>query len=120
MDTGSSNLWVPSTHCSSIACWVHRKFDSQKSHTFKENGTEFAIQYGTGSLTGIISNDVLKVGDLEINGQDFGESVEEPGLTFVVGRFDGILGLGEYFISLFNHSSVHRYTHIHTHLKGLY
>lgn len=93
-DTGSSNLWVPSTRCSSIACWLHRRYDASKSETFKENGTEFAIRYGTGSLEGIISNEVLGVGDLQITAQDFGESVKEPGLTFAMGRFDGILGLG--------------------------
>ncbi|KAJ3081130.1 Vacuolar protease A [Quaeritorhiza haematococci] len=93
-DTGSSNLWVPSTRCSSIACWLHRRFDAEQSSTFKPNGTEFAIRYGTGSLEGIISNDVLGIGDLLIEDQDFGESVKEPGITFAVGRFDGILGLG--------------------------
>ncbi|KAJ3329511.1 Vacuolar protease A [Blyttiomyces sp. JEL0837] len=92
-DTGSSNLWVPSTRCSSIACWLHRRYDASQSSTFKENGTEFAIQYGTGSLEGIISNDVLTIADLTIKSQDFGESVKEPGITFAVGRFDGILGL---------------------------
>ncbi|TPX49686.1 hypothetical protein SeLEV6574_g01315 [Synchytrium endobioticum] len=94
MDTGSSNLWVPSTRCSSIACWLHRRFDASKSSTFKKNGTEFAIRYGTGSLEGVISNDVLTIGDLKIKSQDFGESVKEPGVTFAVGRFDGIMGLG--------------------------
>jgi len=93
-DTGSSNLWVPSTHCTSIACFLHRRYDSGKSKTFKSNGTEFAIQYGTGSLEGIISNDNLGVGDITIENQDFGESVKEPGFTFAFGRFDGIFGLG--------------------------
>ncbi|GAB5589502.1 aspartic proteinase precursor [Umbelopsis nana] len=94
LDTGSSNLWVPSTHCNSIACFLHRRYDSTKSSTWKENGTEFAIQYGTGSLEGFISNDVLKFGDLTVKEQDFAESVKEPGFTFALGRFDGILGLG--------------------------
>ncbi|CAG8562590.1 9954_t:CDS:10 [Ambispora gerdemannii] len=89
-DTGSSNLWVPSTHCSSIACFLHRRFDSNNSSTFKKNGTAFAIRYGSGSLEGIISN---VIGDIEVEKQDFGESVKEPGLTFAFGRFDGIFGL---------------------------
>jgi saccharopepsin len=99
-DTGSSNLWVPSTHCKSIACWLHKKYDSEQSSTFVANGTEFAIRYGTGSLEGIISNDILQVGDLIVEGQDFGESVKEPGITFAVGKFDGIFGLGYDTISV--------------------
>ncbi|KAI9593118.1 endopeptidase [Syncephalis fuscata] len=99
-DTGSSNLWVPSTHCSSIACFFHKRFDSEQSSTFKPNGTEFAIRYGTGSLTGIISTDQLTIGDLIVKDAGFGESVEEPGLTFAMGRFDGIFGLGYSTISV--------------------
>jgi saccharopepsin len=77
-----------------MACWLHRRYDREQSSTYRENGTEFAIRYGTGSLEGVISSDVLTVGGITIPKQDFGESIKEPGITFAVGRFDGILGLG--------------------------
>ncbi|KAL4765646.1 pepsin-like aspartic protease [Aspergillus foveolatus] len=94
LDTGSSNLWVPSSECGSIACYLHQKFDSSASSTYKRNGSEFAIKYGSGSLSGFVSRDNLQIGDLKVKGQDFAEATSEPGLAFAFGRFDGILGLG--------------------------
>lgn len=102
LDTGSSNLWVPSQSCGSIACYLHNKYDSSESSTYKQNGSEFEIHYGSGSLSGFISNDVFTIGDLKIKGQDFAEATKEPGLAFAFGRFDGILGLGYDTISV-NH-----------------
>jgi len=102
LDTGSSNLWVPSSKCSSIACFLHQKYDSGQSSTYKANGSEFSIHYGSGSMEGFVSNDVLTIGDLRIPKQDFAEAVKEPGLAFAFGRFDGILGLAYDTISV-NH-----------------
>ncbi|KAG1462596.1 hypothetical protein G6F56_005483 [Rhizopus delemar] len=99
-DTGSSNLWVPSTHCTSIACFLHKRYDSGSSSSYGENGTEFAIQYGTGSLEGFISQHKFIFGGFKVNDQGFAESVKEPGLTFAFAKFDGIFGLGYNTISV--------------------
>lgn len=41
-----------------------------------------------------MSQDNLKIGNLNVKGQDFAEATSEPGLAFAFGRFDGIFGLG--------------------------
>lgn len=99
-DTGSSNLWVPSTNCHSIACYFHRKYDSSQSSSYVKNGTAFKIRYGSGPVEGYVSQDVLTVGNMDIENQLFGETTQEPGLVFAFGRFDGIFGLGYQEISV--------------------
>jgi hypothetical protein len=41
-DTGSSNLWVPSSKCAlfNIACRLHRKYNAARSKTYKVGGWE--------------------------------------------------------------------------------
>ncbi|KAM9392671.1 napsin-A [Pholidichthys leucotaenia] len=103
-DTGSSNLWVPSIHCSffDITCWLHHRYNSKKSSTYVKDGTEFSIRYGRGSLSGFISGDTVSIAGLSVSAQQFGEAVKQPGITFAVARFDGVLGMGYPSISVAN------------------
>uniref|UniRef100_A0A8C0G6C9 cathepsin E n=1 Tax=Chelonoidis abingdonii TaxID=106734 RepID=A0A8C0G6C9_CHEAB len=99
-DTGSSNLWVPSIYCVSKACG---KFHPSDSSTYSEVGTPFSIQYGTGSLSGIIGSDQVTVSrpisrcSFLVGHHDCrtfpGPAPKEPGNTFLDAEFDGILGL---------------------------
>ncbi|CAJ0943913.1 unnamed protein product, partial [Mesorhabditis belari] len=100
-DTGSSNLWVPCSDCPSnnLACQFHAKFNCKKSTTCRATGAQFAIQYGSGSMTGVVDNDIVCFGDSKSGfctdkTQGFACAEQEPGVSFVAAKFDGILGMG--------------------------
>ncbi|XP_065540487.1 pepsin A-like [Lathamus discolor] len=92
-DTGSSNLWVPSVYCASLSCSNHRRFNPAKSSTFISTNESLYIAYGTGSMSGVLGYDTVKVADIEVYNQIFGLSESEPGDFFYYSPFDGILGL---------------------------
>ncbi|KAM7165185.1 pepsin A-like [Macrochelys suwanniensis] len=92
-DTGSSNLWVPSVYCSSPACTNHNRFNPSDSSTYQDTSENVSIQYGTGSMTGILGYDTVQVGGIVDTNQIFGLSETEPGSFLYYSPFDGILGL---------------------------
>jgi len=93
IDTGSSNLWVPSSQCSD--CGSHPKYESSKSSSYVKNGTVFDIEYGSGPVSGFVSEDSVTIGDITVLKQLFAEitDVKGLGLAYSMGKFDGILGL---------------------------
>ncbi|KAK4809113.1 hypothetical protein QYF61_004049 [Mycteria americana] len=75
-DTGSSNLWVPSTYCQTAACCEygtrvaqssparrinHAAFQPSDSSTFVYNGQSYTISYGSGALSVVLGYDTLRV-----------------------------------------------------------
>ena len=105
-DTGSSNLWVPKvgcSHCGIPFIGQKSKYDHAKSSSYTEDGADFEIMYGSGSVSGFFSSDdVTLADDLIINGQRFAEIQDAGGLgvAYSLGKFDGILGLGFTSISI--------------------
>ena len=84
----------PNSQCSiSIfySCVVLTFYDFPPPPRAQEDGREFAIQYGSGSLSGYFSRDVLTIGGARVAGQVFAEATAEPGIAFIAARFDGIL-----------------------------
>ncbi|XP_049714428.1 renin [Elephas maximus indicus] len=94
-DTGSANLWVPSSKCSPLytACETHNRYDSSESSSYVENKMEFTINYGSGKVKGFLSQDMVTMGGITVT-QTFGEVTELPVIPFMLAKFDGILGMG--------------------------
>ncbi|KPP57319.1 gastricsin-like [Scleropages formosus] len=92
-DTGSSTLWVNSVYCKSDACQHHPLFNPHKSSTYHSHGKDFSIHYGTGSVTGVIGYDTVRLGGLTVKDQKIGLSITEPGNHFAKPLHDGLLGL---------------------------
>jgi len=97
-DTGSSMAWVPGSHCRSAGCQRHTKFVCEKSSTCQPTEAGIGLKYGTGEMSGRMDYDKLCFGCQDntmcVEKQAFLESVDEPGPTFAMAKFDGLLGMG--------------------------
>lgn len=114
LDTGSADLWIPSTACPSTTC-PYTRFDSSASSTFTNTNTPFSIQYGIGAVNGTYSTDTVTIAGAQVTKQQFGlasttsdilttgESMGGPGSSVPGGANstssdkptgNGILGLG--------------------------
>jgi hypothetical protein len=57
LDTGSSNLWVPSATCNGQtypSCTNHTEYNSARSATYVKNGQSLQLAYGSGSCEGFL------------------------------------------------------------------
>jgi len=96
-DSGSSNLWVSNIKPGFIHIGQkHKYYQHKKSTSYVQNGTKFAIAYGSGPVAGEYSADTMSIGGVDIPGYTFAEANDVSGLgpAYAVGHFDGILGMG--------------------------
>ncbi|NXM75124.1 PEPC protein, partial [Serilophus lunatus] len=92
-DTGSSNLWVPSTYCESPACEDHARFNYSLSSTFLGIDLTYTLRYGFGDVSVVLGYDTVTIQNIVIRNQEFGLSLDEPSRPFSYLDFDGILGM---------------------------
>jgi len=92
-DTGSSDLWVPSSSCTSSGCSPHHKYSASSSSTSSKKSGTFSIEYGDGSTaSGPIYTDTVTVAGLSATSQYF-SAVTSESSSFSSDPEDGILGL---------------------------
>ncbi|KAK4252040.1 aspartic peptidase domain-containing protein [Corynascus novoguineensis] len=92
LDTGAANSWIMGSDCKSAACELHDTFDPSSSKSWKLEKTSFAIEYGSGSVSGVVGQDTASFAgithDLEFGVANY--TTDE----FRHFAFDGIFGLG--------------------------
>ncbi|XP_025061659.1 gastricsin-like [Alligator sinensis] len=92
-DTGSSNLWVPSTYCQTQACSNHVRFNPTQSSTYSAIGNNYTLPYGFGEVDVTLGSDTVTIQNVVVTNQVFGLTGYEPTSPFYYTYFDGILGM---------------------------
>ncbi|KAI8096745.1 aspartic peptidase domain-containing protein [Halteromyces radiatus] len=74
LDTGSGDLWVPSTDCPSVVCPVP-KFNPTQSSTYNNTTIPFKITYGLGSANGTYIKETVTIGGAVVKQQQLGLAI---------------------------------------------
>lgn len=90
-DTGSSDLWVPGGKCQD--CAGDERFDNTASSTFRaETDGRFAVQYGSGKVSGRFGHDTVSLAQFDVTDAVVGiVSDEEESMSKM--KADGLLGM---------------------------
>jgi cathepsin D len=97
LDTGSSDLWLPSQNCPTCTTGSPI-FDTSKSSTFKGTPTssssnaEISIGYGSGAVQGTLGSDTVTMGGFTVPSQTF-LSVDAMTSGLVDAPVSGLMGL---------------------------
>ncbi|KAK7055429.1 acid protease [Favolaschia claudopus] len=92
-DTGSSDLWVPSSSCTSSTCTSKSRFKVSSSSTAVKKSGTFEIEYGDmSSVSGPVYTDTVSVAGVKATKQTF-SPVTTLSSSFQGDPIDGILGL---------------------------
>jgi hypothetical protein len=94
VDTGSSNLWVPSIACESEAnCQGHDYFNPQESSTFEGSDEALDVAYGDGSYADcLLAADTVTFGGISVPNVEFAQCPSvDMGEDYT--GYDGLIGM---------------------------
>lgn len=80
LDTGSADLWLASSSCTS-GCEQITTFDTSTSSSFTNLSTPFEITYGSGEASGTLGSDVVQMAGFQVQSQTFGTATLTAPLT---------------------------------------
>lgn len=101
-DTGSSNFWIYDQDCDAIACMLHDRFKHTASSSYKKDGQEFVLHYGSGGVSGVQAYDNVQLGSSHADAFHMGMIQEADGVAFLASDMCGILGLAWPEISMYH------------------
>jgi hypothetical protein len=137
LDSGSSDLWIPSMKCTTETGCPGAKFVSSQSSTFKATSKPFNMVYAIGTDNGSYVQDTVNIGPFTIQDQVFGLVDSAANTTKSPSNhpyLDGILGMGwdtatygsfanfkypPFMYSLWNSGQIPTFSYA-LHLGGLY
>lgn len=105
-DTGSADLWVSHKFSSAVTMsreadhWQlpvncgncqSQQFNASSSATYRTTGDSFAVEYGSGTVSGILAQEDINIADTSVIGQYFG-AVNQESEDFLNNPNSGILG----------------------------
>ncbi|RPD79952.1 acid protease [Lentinus tigrinus ALCF2SS1-7] len=91
LDTGSSDLWVVSSDCTTLDCSGVPKYEQTPSLSLTD--VPFHLTYLMGNVTGLVGSDTVTVGEFQVSSQIFAMANATGGLGLSGAGNSGILGL---------------------------
>ena len=95
IDTTSPITFVPSADCdlTQLACKLHSRYASFNSSSYVGDGSTWSCPHAPTDVTGYLSVDKVKIGNLTVQYQTIAEAVNLNSSTLVSSKYDGVLGL---------------------------
>ncbi|KAJ7252761.1 acid protease [Mycena haematopus] len=91
LDTGSADLWVAGSPCST-GCSNVATYDASASSTFTNKSTPFDIQYGSGEAVGTLASETVQMAGFSVSNQVFAV-VDQVSGGLLTSPVSGLLGL---------------------------
>ncbi|KAG9318343.1 aspartic peptidase domain-containing protein [Chiua virens] len=92
-DTGSSDLWVISSNCTTADCQGVVTYSPSASSTLRLSNIDFRLFYLIGSVEGAVATDMVTLGSIRVVSQTFALANKTNDLFLATTGNSGILGL---------------------------